>query len=134
MGEANPEGLAQIKEITGHAPGLWIDQEGIQLLRIGEVVIPAKGFALWSDPTVYIRSDNEFTLSWGGSSANFLRDANGNWTADVKASLLTGPARWIDCNIPIQEARRYQNRTWFEQPCLSFETTSLRGMASSCFG
>ena len=95
MGEANPHAIALITSLTGHAPVSCTHPDGTQFLRIGNIVITATEFALWSDPSVFLNSDSMFTLSWGGHNAEFYKDEQGNWTADVHRDLLSGKARRV---------------------------------------
>jgi hypothetical protein len=66
MGEANPEAIARIEFLTGHKVEQDIDSDGRQFCRIGEEVMFATSFALWSDPSVYEVEDAIF-ISWGGT-------------------------------------------------------------------
>ena len=95
MGESNPEAVALIKELTGHVPQHGTDPDGMQFLRIGEIVITATEYALWSAPNVFVRSDEEFVLSWGGHKAIFSKDAQDRWSANVQRNVLEGKARWV---------------------------------------
>lgn len=67
MGEANSRAIELISRITGHAPQYEMTEDGIQTLRIGDIVLVATHFALWSDPDIFIDKDNAY-ISWGGAS------------------------------------------------------------------
>lgn len=94
MGESNPEAVALIKDLTGHVPQHGTDPEGIQFLRIGDIIITATEYALWSDPSVYVYSDSMFMLSWGGQNVRISLNAHGAWAADIHRDPLAGKARW----------------------------------------
>lgn len=95
MGEANSEAIALIRELIGHEPRYGETPDGQQCLHIGDTVIVATEFALWSDPSVWVNSETMFTLSWGGHNARFYKDGRGQWAADVNRDLLRGQARWV---------------------------------------
>lgn len=95
MGEANSEAIALIANLTGYEPEHGNNSDGAQFLRVGNIVITATEFALWSDPSIFVRSDGEFVLSWGGHNAIFSRDTEGRWSANVHRDPLQGKARWV---------------------------------------
>lgn len=95
MGEANPEAITRIKELTGHKPRLGATSDGQQCLRIGDIELVATGFALWSDPSVYDHEDGMISILWGGQTARLYRQPDGSWKAECHPNLLAGKARWV---------------------------------------
>lgn len=77
MGERNLAAMARITELTGFLPSYETAEDGTQTLRIGELVLRAKYFGLWSDPSVYEFDDDCFEVRWGGNIAR-VRTARKN--------------------------------------------------------
>jgi len=69
MGEANPEALEMIARLTGHEAESGMTPDGTQFLRIGDIVLKAAYFALWSDPSVYDFGDR-IAINWGGTDVS----------------------------------------------------------------
>jgi hypothetical protein len=95
MGEANPEACARIEELTGYRPRHGTTPDGQQCLHIGDTIIVATEFALWSDPSIWENSDDLITVSWGGQIARFARNPDGNWTVEIHRDLLRGKGRFV---------------------------------------
>ncbi|GEO01185.1 hypothetical protein NSE01_30170 [Novosphingobium sediminis] len=95
MGEAHPESIARIKELTGHKPRHGTTPDGRQCLHIGDLMIVATEFALWSDPSVWEYSDDIIAVSWGGNTVRMQRDHDGAWTANIIPDPLRGKARFV---------------------------------------
>jgi len=96
MGESNLWAMNMIAELTGSTPVYGETEDGRQSLTIGDAVIVAKHFGLWSDPTAYQHSDRSLTVSWGGQSATIVKRDDGCWTAQVVANPFQGEARFVD--------------------------------------
>lgn len=95
MGEANPEAIARIKELTGHKPRYGTTPDGQQCLHVGDLTIVAIEFGLWSDPSVWEHSDDFISVSWGGNTVRLQRDPDGGWTADIRPNVLRRKARFV---------------------------------------
>lgn len=95
MGEANPEAMTQIADLTGHVPTYGETADGRSCLQIGDIVIIETEPAFWSDPNIFVFDDSCFSLLWGGNSVRFVKGADGQWTADVRHDPMTGKARWV---------------------------------------
>lgn len=79
----------------GHEPRYGETPDGQQCLHIGDTVIVATEFALWSDPSVSVNSETMFPLSSGGHNARFNKGEQGLWAAEISRDLLQGKARWV---------------------------------------
>lgn len=96
MGESNLWAMNMIAELTGSTPVYGETEDGCQTLTIGDVVIVATDFGLWSDPTAYQHSERMLTVRWGGQSATIMKGDNGRWVAQVVANPLQSKARFVD--------------------------------------
>lgn len=85
-----------IAELTGHTPLHGEAKDGQQLLIIGEIVIAAKSFGLWGDPTTYQSSDRKLQVRWGGQSVTLVKNDDGTWAAQAFADPIQGKARFLD--------------------------------------
>lgn len=96
MGESNLWAMKMIAELTGSTPVYGETEDGRQSLTIGDVVIVAKHFGLWGDPTAYQHSERMLTVGWGGQSATIVQGDDGSWSAQVAANPLQGKAHFVD--------------------------------------
>jgi hypothetical protein len=96
MGESNPYATNLISELTGHTLVHGETVDGHQSLTIGDIVMVATCFSLWSDPTAYQHDDRTLSVSWGGQSATLVKCDDGSWVAQVVANPLQGKARFVD--------------------------------------
>jgi hypothetical protein len=96
MGESNLSAMNMIAELTGSTPIYGETEDGRQSLTIGDVVIVAKHFGLWSEPTAYQHNDRMLTVGWGGQSATLVKGDDGSWVAQVVANPARAKARFVD--------------------------------------
>ncbi len=82
MGEANQQAIEMITNVISQAPRYGETPDGQQCLYVGDAVIVAKSFALWSDPNAFAHEDGSLTVRWGGQIVRLSPNSQGSWTID----------------------------------------------------
>jgi len=95
VGESNRRAMNMIAELTGNTPAYGETEDGRQSLTIGDVVIVAKHFGLWGDPTAYQHSERMLTVGWGRQSATLVKRDDGSWVTQIDASHAKAKARFL---------------------------------------
>lgn len=95
MGEANSEAVALIAKLTGYEPRSGRTEDGRQCLHIGDTVVVAESYSLWSDPSAWQHDDGSLTVRWGGQIVRLSPNAGGEWVADAHPDPMQGKARWV---------------------------------------